>query len=165
MNTIAVEGLSSLKCPDLGVTFFTSNPGAKCWQILRRVRYALPVMKIKLSNPKVTAPSVGGVFLPLDNSSYVWHMCVKSLAQSLSKVINTTLTQQPCKFGEYHTGNASVPVSVKWQEDNGNIITHQVMVDVSLELYVQIPSNVLKCQISVDGKCYGRMHFYAKVTK
>ena len=122
-------------------------------------------MKIRLSNSKVTIPRVGGISLPLSNSSYNWQMCNKSLTQSLNKVIANVLTQQVCAFGEYHTGNATVPVNVKWQEDNGNVITHQMMADVSLELYVQIPSNVLKCQISVDGKIYGYVQFLVKVTK
>ena len=48
MNTIAVDGLSSLNV----VILFTSNPGAKSWQILRNVRYCIDVERLQSMGTK-----------------------------------------------------------------------------------------------------------------
>ena len=162
MNTTAVGDTSSIKCPDLGVIFFTSTLDAKCLHTCRMIRYSLCVMKIKLSTPQTIAPRTG-ITLPIANDVYLWSLCKASITQNLNKVIADVLTEKPTSFGKYYTGNSCVPVNVKWQEDNGRIITHSINVDVSLELYASQISNTVKCAISIDGKCYGKMQFRAVI--
>ena len=125
------------------------------------VRYSLCVMKIKLSNPQTIAPRTG-ISLPIANDVYLWNLCKASITQSLNKVIANVLTEQDTSFGKYYTGNCRIPVNVKYQP-MWDIITHTIDVDVSVELYASQISNIVKCAISVDGKCYGKLQFRAVI--
>lgn len=139
---------------------FTSNPGGEYWQILRRVRYILCVMKIKVSNPSVVSPS-RGITLPVSGSSICHVMCMKSLVSAVNKSIGNCLNELPTNFGRYYQGIADVTITALLQ-DGG---TKPVDVTVNLELHTSTICNQVKCLIFIGDLCYGNVAFRAKVTK